>query len=155
MMRDSLASGVAARQRPERTDHGVPWAPGDPFEDAVLVGDHDAAPVRDVAGGDVLMRQPPAHEQVRAAGLDAAVGRDPANEADAAAGQGQVEPPAPRRVPNVMGLSLREAVGRLHHAGLRARTSGFGRIVRTAPSVGATVAAGTLVTVYAESGERP
>jgi cell division protein FtsI (penicillin-binding protein 3) len=68
---------------------------------------------------------------------------------------GRVEPPAPRRVPNVVGLSLREAVGRLHRAGLRARTSGFGRVVRTAPAVGDSVAAGTLVTVYAQSAGRP
>jgi cell division protein FtsI (penicillin-binding protein 3) len=64
-------------------------------------------------------------------------------------------PVAARRVPNVTGLSLKEAVGRLHRAGLRARTSGFGRIVRTSPAAGDSVAAGTLVTVYAESGGKP
>jgi cell division protein FtsI (penicillin-binding protein 3) len=68
---------------------------------------------------------------------------------------GQVTPASPRRVPNVAGLSLREAVGRLHRAGLRARLGGFGRVVRTAPGAGDSVAAGTLITLFTESGSRP
>ncbi len=68
---------------------------------------------------------------------------------------GSARPAAPRRVPNVGGLSVREAVSRLHRAGLRARLSGFGRVVRTAPGAGDSVAAGTLVTVFAESGGTP
>jgi cell division protein FtsI (penicillin-binding protein 3) len=66
---------------------------------------------------------------------------------------GRAAPAGPRRVPNVAGLSLREAVGRLHRAGLRVRLTGFGRVVRTTPSAGDSVAAGALVTVVTDSGE--
>jgi cell division protein FtsI (penicillin-binding protein 3) len=54
------------------------------------------------------------------------------------------------RVPNVVGLTLKEGVGRLHRAGLRARVEGYGEIVRTSPAPGDSVRAGRLVTVWAQ-----
>jgi cell division protein FtsI (penicillin-binding protein 3) len=59
---------------------------------------------------------------------------------------------APRggRVPNVVGLALREGVGRLHRAGLRTRVEGFGEIVRTSPAAGDSVSGGRVVTIFAQ-----
>jgi cell division protein FtsI (penicillin-binding protein 3) len=56
---------------------------------------------------------------------------------------------APRRVPNVTGLPLREAVGRLHRAGLRVRTQGFGEVIATSPAAGDSTKAGAIVIVRA------
>lgn len=63
-----------------------------------------------------------------------------------------VPEPAAARVPDVVGLSLREAVGRVHRAGLRARVEGRGEIVRTRPAAGASVAGRSIVTLYAQPG---
>jgi len=52
-----------------------------------------------------------------------------------------------RRVPDVRGLPLREAVGRLHRVGFQVRTIGLGEVVGTTPAAGDSVRAGTLVTV--------
>jgi len=54
---------------------------------------------------------------------------------------------ASRTVPNVAGLSFREAVERLHRRGLRARVEGqgSGRVARTRPAAGGAVAPGALV----------
>jgi cell division protein FtsI (penicillin-binding protein 3) len=54
------------------------------------------------------------------------------------------------RVPNVIGLGLKEGVGRIHRAGLRARVEGYGEIVRTTPAPGDSVRAGRIVTVVAQ-----
>jgi cell division protein FtsI (penicillin-binding protein 3) len=63
-------------------------------------------------------------------------------------------PPAPaadsttaRRVPDVRGLPLREAVGRLHRVGFQVQPIGLGEVVATTPAAGASVAEGTVVTV--------
>lgn len=52
---------------------------------------------------------------------------------------------APRAVPDVRGLSIREATRALHAAGFRVHLTPGGVRGATAPSAGATVAAGTLV----------
>lgn len=57
-----------------------------------------------------------------------------------------------RAVPEVRGLSLREAVRALHRAGFQARIEGSGAVVSTVPAAGATHTAGTAVRVV---GERP
>jgi len=54
------------------------------------------------------------------------------------------------RVPNVVGLTLKEGVGRIHRSGLRARVEGYGEIVRTTPPAGDSVRAGRIVTVVAQ-----
>jgi cell division protein FtsI (penicillin-binding protein 3) len=66
-------------------------------------------------------------------------------------------PPAEaRRVPDVAGLPLREAVGRLHRVGLHVRTQGFGEVVGTSPAAGDSVKPGAVVTVRAaQAGGRP
>ncbi len=70
-------------------------------------------------------------------------------------------PPAPeadsaarRRVPDVRGLSAREAVARLHRAGLHVRLDGVGDVVTMSPSAGDSVALGSVVTLrVAERGK--
>ena len=64
------------------------------------------------------------------------------------------EPPRTRAVPDVTGLSVREAVARLHRRGLRARVEGgqFGRVVRTRPAAGDSVATGGLVVLVPGGG---
>lgn len=57
-------------------------------------------------------------------------------------------------VPDVLGLPMREAIHRLHEAGFRVRLSGWGKVKLLAPSAGAAVPPGTLVTVTG-AGERP
>ena len=57
-------------------------------------------------------------------------------------------PPAPVAIPDLAGLSLREASAKMHAAGLRVRVRGSGRIARTEPAAGASLIAGdTLVLV--------
>ncbi len=62
----------------------------------------------------------------------------------------EAETAASRRVPNVVGLSLREAAARLHRAGLQVRATGFGTVSGMTPPAGDSVAVGSLVTVRAE-----
>jgi cell division protein FtsI (penicillin-binding protein 3) len=56
----------------------------------------------------------------------------------------------PVTVPSVAGRSVREAALALHRRGVRMRLQGMGRVVRTAPEAGETVAPGATVTVWAE-----
>lgn len=58
------------------------------------------------------------------------------------------------RVPDVVGLSLRDAARRLHNVGLRVRVEGWGAVRGTNPGVGSEVPSGTLVTL-AGSASRP
>jgi membrane peptidoglycan carboxypeptidase len=58
----------------------------------------------------------------------------------------------PRRVPEVQGLTLRDAVARLHRAGLRVRAEGRGQVTGTDPAAGDSVAPGTLIRVRARAG---
>lgn len=60
------------------------------------------------------------------------------------------DPGVVRRVPDVRGLPLREAVGRLHRVGFQIRTVGFGHVVGTTPAAGDSVVVGTVVTVRTE-----
>lgn len=53
-------------------------------------------------------------------------------------------------VPAVTGLSARSAALALHRRGLRVELHGLGRVTRTAPAAGATVNAGSSVTVWAQ-----
>jgi cell division protein FtsI (penicillin-binding protein 3) len=66
------------------------------------------------------------------------------------------EPPpevqSERRVPDVVGLSVREAARRLHQLGLRARVEGRGRIASVEPVPGTSVSQGDLVTIVGEEG---
>lgn len=65
-------------------------------------------------------------------------------------------PPArgAQRVPDVVGLTVRQAVRRLHKAGLRARLEGRGAFVTAvAPAVGDSVAAGAVVTLTGGNAE--
>jgi cell division protein FtsI (penicillin-binding protein 3) len=55
-----------------------------------------------------------------------------------------------RRVPDVRGLPLREAVGRLHRVGFQVRTVGLGDVIGTTPAAGDSVRVGTVVTVRTE-----
>jgi cell division protein FtsI (penicillin-binding protein 3) len=57
----------------------------------------------------------------------------------------------PRRVPNVTGLSPREAVARLHRAGFAVRLLGLGEARRTEPAAGSTATPGTVITVHTET----
>ena len=59
----------------------------------------------------------------------------------------QPDSPGVRAVPDVRGLSLRDAARRLHQAGLRMRIRGWGVVVSTEPEAGAELAVGSLVTV--------
>lgn len=52
-----------------------------------------------------------------------------------------------RRIPDVSGLPLRDAVGRLHRIGLRVRTVGLGEVVGTTPAAGDSVKMGAVVTI--------
>ncbi len=56
----------------------------------------------------------------------------------------------PRPVPDVLGLSLREAARTLHRAGFRVRIGGTGRVVSSSPDAGVVQAAGSSVRVVAE-----
>jgi hypothetical protein len=62
-----------------------------------------------------------------------------------------LEPEAagPRAVPDVRGLDLRNAVRRLHAAGLHVDLEGWGTVTATRPASGARVPAGARVTVLA------
>lgn len=66
---------------------------------------------------------------------------------------GAAPAPAPRVVPDLRGLSLRQAVRRLHRDGLNARVEGLGHVERLDPAAGRSVPAGTVVTIHA-GGER-
>jgi hypothetical protein len=68
-------------------------------------------------------------------------------------------PPAPapdsaaaRRVPDVLGLPLREAVGRLHRSGFQVRPIGLGEVMGTTPAAGERAEVGTVVTVRTTRG---
>ncbi len=64
-------------------------------------------------------------------------------------------PPAGRRpVPDVVGLSPREAVRRVQRMGLNARLEGLGTIARTSPAAGDSVKSGGLVVLYGRGGGR-
>jgi cell division protein FtsI (penicillin-binding protein 3) len=66
-----------------------------------------------------------------------------------ATGGGHAEP-APRVVPNVEGLPLRDGVRRLHAAGFRVRAEGGGTVVRTVPAAGRTSDPRTVIRVIAQ-----
>jgi cell division protein FtsI (penicillin-binding protein 3) len=53
--------------------------------------------------------------------------------------------PAPRAIPDVEGLTTRQAVRELHRAGFRVRLSGLGVAIGTSPEAGAQAAPGTVV----------
>jgi beta-lactam-binding protein with PASTA domain len=57
--------------------------------------------------------------------------------------------PETRVVPDVVGLTLREAVHRLHERGLNARVNGWGDVTTTTPAGGTELNAGAVVTVKA------
>jgi hypothetical protein len=57
-----------------------------------------------------------------------------------------------RRVPDVVGLSIREAARRLHQLGLRVRVEGRGRIASVVPDPGTSLSQGDLVTIVGEEG---
>jgi cell division protein FtsI (penicillin-binding protein 3) len=59
-----------------------------------------------------------------------------------------------RRVPDVRGLPLREAVGRLHRVGFQVRTVGLGAVVGTTPAAGDHARVGAVVTVRTDAGGR-
>ncbi len=54
-----------------------------------------------------------------------------------------------RPVPDVAGLSLRQAARALHRAGLRVRIRGWGRVIRSDPAPGVPVAPGTMILLEA------
>ncbi|HEU4698060.1 MAG TPA: penicillin-binding transpeptidase domain-containing protein [Gemmatimonadales bacterium] len=56
---------------------------------------------------------------------------------------------APATVPAVVGTPVRQALLALHRRGLRVALHGLGAVTRTEPAAGATVPAGTTVTVWA------
>jgi len=56
------------------------------------------------------------------------------------------------QVPDVRGLSLRDAVHLLHQAGLRVELAGFGRAIATLPEAGSIVPTGTLVRLTGSDG---
>lgn len=58
-------------------------------------------------------------------------------------------PHSKRAVPDVHGLTLRDAVYALHHAGFHVHLSGFGRATSTSPAAGAMLEPGADVTVTA------
>jgi cell division protein FtsI (penicillin-binding protein 3) len=62
-------------------------------------------------------------------------------------------PTGPRAlpVPDVQGTSIREAVLALHRSGFRVELRGAGRVARTSPGAGQPAAAGSVVTVWADS----
>ncbi|KPJ87638.1 MAG: hypothetical protein AMS18_14345 [Gemmatimonas sp. SG8_17] len=55
------------------------------------------------------------------------------------------DPTPDRPVPNVVGIPLRDAVRRMHEAGLRVQLSGIGSVIDTDPRPGTMVAPGALV----------
>ncbi len=55
-----------------------------------------------------------------------------------------------RVVPEVVGLTLRAALSRVHDAGLRARVDGWGRVTRVDPSSGDSLPPGTIVRLVAQ-----
>ena len=57
--------------------------------------------------------------------------------------------PATRVVPDVIGLSLREAVHRLHERGLNVRVRGWGTVSGTTPDGGTELTAGSIVAIKA------
>jgi cell division protein FtsI (penicillin-binding protein 3) len=57
---------------------------------------------------------------------------------------------AARAVPDVVGLSLRDAAHTLHLAGFRVQIAGTGEVVRMAPAAGTVMAAGTAIRVAAQ-----
>ncbi|CAN5855083.1 penicillin-binding protein [soil metagenome] len=58
--------------------------------------------------------------------------------------------PAPRTVPDVSGMPMRDGVRQLHTAGFQLRLEGSGRIVKTVPAAGAEVPAAQVVRVIGE-----
>ncbi len=58
-------------------------------------------------------------------------------------------PAAARRVPDVMGLSLRAAAAALHQSGFQARVRGWGVVTAMTPAPGTSAAAGTVITLVA------
>jgi cell division protein FtsI (penicillin-binding protein 3) len=85
---------------------------------------------------------PPAEPAVGAGWVPYVVAWPPAPTAAAA---------APRPVPDVVGSSLREAVGALHRSGFRVGLRGWGPVTATLPPAGTPAAPGTLVTLVAGS----
>jgi cell division protein FtsI (penicillin-binding protein 3) len=65
-------------------------------------------------------------------------------------------PPAPPVVliPDVVGRPLREAAFALHQRGFRVHLDGSGRVVRSQPAAGDSLAAGRIVTLFAASGTK-
>ncbi len=61
--------------------------------------------------------------------------------------------PSPRPVPDVAGLSLREAAGALHRQGFRVRVEGWGTVAATSPPAGSARPPGTIVTLLAGGAE--
>jgi hypothetical protein len=55
------------------------------------------------------------------------------------------DPAGPSVLPDLAGMTMRDAVRRLHAAGLRVRLSGGGRVERTEPAAGTPRAAGDTV----------
>ena len=62
----------------------------------------------------------------------------------------QLPAPAPRALPDVAGMPVRDGVVRLHGAGFRIRVDGSGRIVRTVPQPGTLLLPGTVVRLIGE-----
>ena len=61
-------------------------------------------------------------------------------------------PPEPKVVPDVIGMSLRAAVGRLHREGVSVDVRGWGRVVEVHPDPGARVPPGAVVRLVARDG---
>lgn len=65
--------------------------------------------------------------------------------------------PAPvveRRVPDVTGMSLRDAAAALHQSGFQARVRGWGIVANMSPAAGTSAASGTVVTLVAAAAGR-
>jgi cell division protein FtsI (penicillin-binding protein 3) len=60
----------------------------------------------------------------------------------------------PTEVPEVVGLSIRQAALALHRRGFRVRLEGSGRVVRSQPEAGDSLETGKTVTLYAETKPR-
>jgi cell division protein FtsI (penicillin-binding protein 3) len=58
--------------------------------------------------------------------------------------------PPRRPVPNVSGASLRRAANALHRRGFQVAVRGSGRVLRTTPAAGDSLASGSIVTIWAE-----
>jgi len=63
---------------------------------------------------------------------------------------GRAEAPGRRAVPNVAGLSLRQAASTVHRRGFRVAVHGTGQVRRTIPQAGDSLAYGATVTLWAE-----